>query len=356
MIKVFDFFSGCGGTSQGFVQAGLNVIAGLDVDNDSASTYRHNLSGTQFFQTDIRIFDEKVLSNFMDRDTPILFSGCAPCQPFSRQNRLQDKQDPRRSLLSEFGRFVTRWRPDYVFIENVPGLQRVTTTDGPLATFTSQLHDMGYTFASGVVPALAYGVPQVRERFILIASKRPGITLPKHTHGEELSRPATVEDWIRDLPPIEAGETHGSDPDHRAAKLSKLNLLRIAATPEGGGREAWPKKLWLDCHREHKGHSDVYGRLSWNKPASGLTTRCISYSNGRFGHPEQNRAISVREAACLQTFPRSYKFSGSLESRARQIGNAVPPLMAQKVGEAILAHALKCGFSPRPLRSRRRSP
>ncbi|HEX8954895.1 MAG TPA: DNA cytosine methyltransferase, partial [Burkholderiaceae bacterium] len=129
--------------------------------------------------------------------------------------------------------------------------------------------------------------------------------------------------------------------DHRAAALSKLNLARIAATPEGGGREHWPRRLLLDCHKGHAGHTDVYGRLAWDKPAAGLTTRCISYSNGRFGHPEQDRAISVREAACLQTFPTDFVFCGSLNSRAKQIGNAVPPLMARSVGQKIRDHLVR---------------
>jgi DNA (cytosine-5)-methyltransferase 1 len=134
------------------------------------------------------------------------------------------------------------------------------------------------------------------------------------------------------------------DPDHRAAGLSVTNLKRIAATPEGGGRDAWPRSLWLDSHKKFDGHTDVYGRLAWDRPASGLTTRCIRYSNGRFGHPDQNRAISIREAACLQTFPRKYRFAGSHESRARQVGNAVPPLMAKAIGKAFLAHARGAGF------------
>ena len=125
--------------------------------------------------------------------------------------------------------------------------------------------------------------------------------------------------------------------DHTAAKLSDLNIKRIKATPEGKGRESWPEELILKCHKKYKGHTDVYGRLSWDKPASGLTTRCISYSNGRFGHPEQDRAISVREAALLQTFPLDYSFTGSLVSKAKQIGNAVPPKMAEALGRAIIA-------------------
>jgi len=159
------------------------------------------------------------------------------------------------------------------------------------------------------------------------------------THGTARRPVATVRDWIDGLPAIAAGCTDSDDPDHRAAALSATNLRRIAATPEGGGREAWPRSLLLDCHRKFEGHSDVYGRLAWDRPAAGLTTRCISYSNGRFGHPNQDRALSVREAACLQTFPRRYRFVGSLESKARQVGNAVPPLMAKAIGKAFLAHA-----------------
>lgn len=125
--------------------------------------------------------------------------------------------------------------------------------------------------------------------------------------------------------------------DHTAAKLSAINIKRIQATPEGKGRESWPEDLILDCHRKYSGHTDVYGRLSWDKPASGLTTRCISYSNGRFGHPEQDRAISIREVALLQTFPFDYIFTGSMVSKAKQIGNAVPPKMAEALGKAIIS-------------------
>jgi DNA (cytosine-5)-methyltransferase 1 len=182
-------------------------------------------------------------------------------------------------------------------------------------------------------------VPQVRERLILIASRTGGLTLPQATHGDGLQPVSCVFDAIGGLPRLKAGEVDPDDSDHHAASLSPLNLRRIAATPVGGGRESWPKELLLDCHRGHRGHSDVYGRLSWKKPAASLTTRCISLSHGRFGHPEQHRAISAREAACLQTFPTTYQFYGSLESKARQIGNAVPPKFAEAIGSAIKAHA-----------------
>jgi DNA (cytosine-5)-methyltransferase 1 len=338
MIRVVDFFSGCGGTSLGFSQAGMRVVLGIDSDADAAATFQVNIKGARFLEDDICTVSAGELAPFLDASGPFLFSCCAPCQPFSKQNRLSRPHDPRRSLLGEFGRFVRRWRPEYIFVENVPGLQHVGNSEGPLSEFLTLLTKLRYSHVLAVLPALSYGVPQRRERLILLASKTPGLAIPPPTHGKKLRPVATVRDWIGDLPPLMAGESHPADSDHQASGLSMINLKRIAATPEGGGRDSWPKSLWLDCHKKFRGHSDVYGRLSWDRPAAGLTTRCISYSNGRFGHPIQDRAISVREAACLQTFPRHYKFMGSQESKARQIGNAVPPLMAKVIGEAIVSH------------------
>lgn len=345
--KVFDFFSGCGGTSYGLASAGMDVVFGLDFDKDSASTFRQNICPTMFIEDDIRNVSVEILKPLLDEiEGPIVFSGCAPCQPFSKQNRLSKASDPRRNMLREFARFVVRWKPDYVVVENVPGLQRVQSGKGPLGEFKRNLTRLGYSYVVGILPALSYGVPQIRERLILIASKVAGVSLPEPTHGEGLQAIVSVYDAIGDLPPLKAGEIHPADPDHQAAMLSPLNLQRIKATPVGGGRDSWPRRLWLDCHRGHRGHSDVYGRLSWNKPAASLTTRCISLSNGRFGHPEQHRAISAREAACIQTFPKSYRFCGNLESRARQIGNAVPPKFGAAIGQAIKRHIDGTNFHP----------
>lgn len=339
-IQVFDFFSGCGGSSCGFQQAGMKIVLGLDFDGDAAETFQANFPRAAFLQDDIRNLSTDVLRPFMkNRKYPILFSGCAPCQPFSRQNKYTSETDDRKYLLNEFVRFVKDWLPEYVFVENVPGMQKITEeNNGPLPSFLKLLKRLGYEFSFGVVPAMNYGVPQKRERFVLLASLGAKIQLPDATHGPELSPYTTVRTWIGDLPPLNAGEVSEADPDHVSAKLSDLNLLRIRSTPEGGGRHDWPSELWLDCHKTHNGHSDVYGRLAWDRPASGLTTKCISYSNGRFGHPVADRALSIREAACLQTFPRDYVFRGQLQSRARQIGNAVPPLMAKNVGKKIIKH------------------
>lgn len=341
MIKVFDFFSGCGGTSCGFQEAGLDIVLGLDVDADAAQTYRKNFPKSAFIEDDIRKLDVTVLAPWLaDRKNPILFCGCAPCQPFSKQNRQREQGDIRKSLLSEFGRFVEHWLPEYVFIENVPGMQKLDEFDGPLPAFKSLLTKLGYNFDIKVLPALWFGVPQTRERLVLLGSRVGEIRLPAPTHGPDKKPYSTVREWICGLAPLEAGQSDVKDPSHRAAALSKLNLARIKSTPEGGGRENWPQSLILNCHKDHVGHTDVYGRLAWDKPAAGLTTRCVSYSNGRFGHPDQNRAISAREAACLQTFPHSFIFCGSITSQAKQIGNAVPPLMARVVGNAIFDHSL----------------
>ncbi|MGW0353613.1 DNA cytosine methyltransferase [Nocardia nova] len=332
-ISVIDFFSGCGGTSQGFKQAGMNIVGGIDLDHDSASTFRRNFQGSAFIESDIRKIEFDQVAAMMPA-APTLFAGCAPCQPFSRQNKTANAEDPRRNLLYAFGDFVTTLKPEFVVVENVPGLQN-PRKGGPLNDFLRSLDQAGYSSRVKVLRALEYGVPQERRRLVVVASRLGDPSLPRATHVSNGKPATTVRQTIEKLPPIGDGETHPDDPDHTTMRLSELNKKRILATPEGGDRRNWPEDLILSCHSAHGGHTDTYGRLWWDRPASGLTTRCISYSNGRFGHPEQHRAISVREAASLQTFPDHFNFSGSLTSKARQVGNAVPPLMAQRIGEAL---------------------
>lgn len=339
-INVFDFFSGCGGTSRGFQDAGLNPVFALDFDKDAAATYAHNFSDTHVENRDITKFRTKALKPLIEshQGDPTLFCGCAPCQPFTKQNTNKPEKDRRVNLLNSFGRFVRAYRPDYIFIENVPGFQKLKK-DSPLEDFRSVLDGLEYFHKVQVVAAQDYGVPQLRRRLVLIASRVADIDFPHPTHGPDAdARYSSVRDWIADLPPLSAGEENSKLPNHRAAQLSDLNLERIRAIPPEGDRSCWPERLKLECHKKHKGHSDVYSRMKWDSPASGLTTRCISLSNGRFGHPEQHRAISVREAACLQTFPREFEFFGSLSSQARQIGNAVPAKLAEVFGHHFNAH------------------
>ncbi|HII3831087.1 TPA: DNA cytosine methyltransferase [Pasteurella multocida] len=336
-IDVFDFFSGCGGTSLGFKQAGMKVVFGLDFDKNASKTFQCNFPEAYVVHEDIAKVDTEIISHMLNGDSYSLFSACAPCQPFSSQNNKKSNNDPRRNLLNEFTRFVDRYLPDFIFIENVPGIQKINNYSTPFFNFLTKLDRLGYQYSYGVVSALWFGVPQDRKRLILLASKHKEITLPTITHDGIKKPYSTVRDWIFSLPKISHGEEHSEIQDHKSASLNELNLLRIHNTPEGGSRIDWPEYLKLECHKKHSGHQDVYGRLSWDKPSSVLTTKCTSYSNGRFGHPEQDRALSLREAALLQTFPMNYKFIGNFSEKARQIGNAVPPLMAEVVGKHIMS-------------------
>lgn len=351
-IKVFDFFSGCGGASKGFQNVGMDVVFALDNDSHAAETFKENFPGTRlleepefeegssgiyFLVQDIEKVPTESLQPLIDacKNSPLLFAGCAPCQPFTKQNTRRRSNDGREDLLGEFLRFVVHYKPTFVFVENVPGLQKLADEQGLFGGFLATLKEFGYEYCYEIVASQDYGIPQRRRRLVLLASLLGPIEFPTGTHGPGTPHPEyeKVRDWIGDLPPIEAGEAHPTIPNHRAAKLAPINVERIRATPEGGDRRDWPKYLQLRCHlKGYTGHTDVYGRMRWDRPASGLTTRCISLSNGRFGHPEQDRAISVREAACLQTFPLDFVFYGSLTSMARQIGNAVPVHLAECFG------------------------
>jgi DNA (cytosine-5)-methyltransferase 1 len=351
-VAVFDFFCGCGGTSSGFKKAGMDIVFALDIDSDAKATFTKNFPDTAFSSKSIRQLTYADLQPILEKHSKdhILFCGCAPCQPFTRQNTSSPKRDSRKNLLSRFGRIIERHLPDLVFVENVPGLQNVPKhKSGPLPAFEELLSKLNYHISYGVVAAQDYGTPQLRRRFVLLASKHGEIHIPEPTHGAGRKNPyKTVFDAIGDLPPIAAGENFESSVvfNHRAAALSDLNLKRIkASNHNGGGRKNWPVKLWPKCYlkedehgNKHTGHTDCYGRLWWNKPATGLTTRCISYSNGRFGHPEQDRSISVREAARLQGFDDNFEFTGNLSSMAKQIGNAVPVDLAFSIGKQIIEH------------------
>ena len=348
-VQVYDFFVGCGGASCGFHAAGMEIAFALDNDPSAKGTFEANFPNAHFEFADIRDIsvDATRLRVEAEQPHPVLFSGCAPCQPYTKQNTNRPKfdQDERVPLLARFGYCVERCRPDLVFVENVPGLQKLDSDSEPFGGFLSQLNAAGYKVDYRPMRLARYGIPQSRRRLVLVASRHGAVHLPDETHGPGTTnqRYDTVRDWISHLPPIQAGEEHKDVPNHRAANLSERNVDRVKATPEGGGHRDWPDHLKLECHKGFSGYSDVYGRMSWDTPASGLTTRCTSYSNGRFGHPEQNRAISIREAACLQTFPENFVFEGSMASMARQIGNAVPVRLAKLIGQQFIEHLKDVG-------------
>jgi DNA (cytosine-5)-methyltransferase 1 len=319
---------------------GIEPIAAVDFDPEAVATYAHNFPKARVFVRDIRGLRanslDRVIALAQATGAPLVFSACAPCQPFSKQRRSTNVDDDRADLLPHVLRFVRRFSPDAIFLENVPGLESGRGGSRAFDRVVRALRKGGYDVTHRKVEARRYGVGERRARLIVIASKHGQFTFPEATHGPGLLDYRTVRDAIAGFPALAAGEAHTTINGHRAARLSDLNLRRVKATPEGGTRRDWPDALWLDCHRGREtSYTDTYGRLRWDDPAPALTTRCISYSNGRFGHPVQDRAISPREAAAIQTFPDEFVFTGGPTSMARQIGNAVPPRLARVFGEAI---------------------
>lgn len=337
-VAVCDFFCGCGGTSEGLRSAGLTIAAGVDCDAVAGATYRHNFREAEFFEADIRRLRTDALDQAVPLSTDaLMFAACAPCQPYSTLRRGKQLASEDRTLLLRLLPFVERLRPSVILVENVPGMQAVPGRS-TWSRFLRELARLGYFRTWDIVDCRNYGVPQRRRRLVLLASRLGPIELPPPTHGPGLRPFTTVGDWISGLPPLRAGERDCADPNHWAGGLGPLNLERIQALKEGQGRENWPDHLWLDCHRGRRGHEDVYGRLHRQRSAPVLTTKCTDITNGRFGHPTQDRGLSVREAACLQTFPRTFHFVGGLRQMTQQVGNAVPVLLAERIGKHVLEH------------------
>ena len=337
-MNAVDFFCGGGGMTKGLSNAGIHVLFGLDLNPACEKTYENN-NHIPYLNRDIsQTTGAQLLEEFplLADNENLLLVGCAPCQPFSSQ-RHAEHEHVAINLLDEFGRIVEDLMPAHVLIENVPGIEQRGT--GVFNRFLNRLTRLEYNYEYRILNAKEYGVPQNRRRLILIASRLIAPIFPVITHGDGLLPYVTVYDAIHNFPEIEAGQIDNKVANHRAAGLSPLNMQRILATPhDGGGRVDWPPNLVLDCHANgHMGHTDVYGRMDWNSVSPTLTSKCYSLSNGRFGHPEQNRAISLREAAALQSFPNDYIFEGSMQEIGKQIGNAVPVVLAQRIGEQLLA-------------------
>ena len=337
-LKAVDFFCSVGGVSLGFQQAGIKVLGGIDIDESCKETYEKNIKA-KFLPKDVSNLEkEKVASFFGIRQNQddLIFVGCSPCQYYSNIKTDKKKSKDSRLLLADFQEFVEYYRPGYVFIENVPGLDK--NPKSPLGKFKKFLSQSGYVFDDDVLNAKHFGVPQKRRRYVLVATRvKKKINLPVADHKNIKTVKHAIGDYEK-FPQIKNGEKDSSSFIHSAANLSKLNLRRMKATPlNGGGRLDWKdKKLQPDCYTNHNGHTDVYGRLYWDKPSPTITTRFVSYSNGRYGHPEQDRAISLRAGATLQSFPEDYIFYSDRQGTiAKMIGNAVPPKLAQAIGKAL---------------------
>lgn len=339
-IQVVDLFCGVGGLTRGLLDAGLDVIAGFDIDPTCQFTYEHN-NGVVYHNENIRdVTGADINAIYADNAVKVLV-GCAPCQPFS-QMRFKlggaNEQDEKYNLLLEFGRLIRETLPSVISMENVPQIRETTIYE----QFLETLHECGYHIDARVIFCPDYGIPQTRRRFVLVGSLLGPIHIIDPTHNRN---EVHVQDFIGNLPHINAGEVDPNDPMHRSASLSQRNLQRIQASIPGGTWRDWPEELRCPCHRRESGqtYSSVYGRMTWEQIGPTITTQFYNYGTGRYGHPEQDRALSLREGALLQTFPLNYNFINPeapfvFSDIARHIGNAVPVRLGEIIGITIRNH------------------
>lgn len=339
LVSAVDLFCGAGGLSQGLSDAGVKVVCGVDLDPACEYPFESNI-GAPFLLRDVAELTADSLEPLWVRGAARLLAGCAPCQPFSPYRRGVDTTaEDQWPLLDHFGRLVEQTLPELVTMENVPRIKSAQV----FKDFTAGLIDLGYHVDWRTCHGPRFGLAQQRRRLVLLASRLGPITVPPGGVDEQSYR--TVRDVIGRLPPIAAGEVHRSDTLHRARTLSELNLRRIAASKPGGTWRDWPEELRAPCHRKASGASfqSVYARMEWDAPAPTITTLAHNFGTGRFGHPEQDRPLSLREAALLQGFPPGYRLvkDGApvrFDSLGRLIGNAVPPPLAAAVGTAVIEH------------------
>lgn len=337
--SIVDIFCGVGGLTYGFYLEGFDVVAGIDSDPFCRFAYEKN-NHAKFIQADVSTLDSRIITDlFSKRKTKILI-GCAPCQPFSSYtNKLSKKNQDQWALLRSFGRIIKEVQPEIVSMENVPSL----ASKPIFKDFVGTLHENHYHVWWSSVSCADYGVPQQRTRLVLLASKLGEIEMLPPTHTPE--NYVTVRGTIGHLPRVEAGNIHESDGLHRAGIMSDLNMERIKNSKPGGTWKDWDPELVAKCHIRESGESyyNVYGRMEWDKIAPTITTQFTGFGNGRFGHPVQNRGLSLREGALLQTFPPDYEFfePGSpyrLTHVAKHIGNAVPVMLARAIAKSIKRH------------------
>lgn len=366
MIKAIDLFSGCGGVSIGLTNAGFKVASAVEIDDQAVAAYKKYapLSHVNVLKEDICKLsgDAIIAAGGIKRDDIYLLAGCPPCQKFSMQNRKnyldENKKDEVKKLLMNFKRIIKEVYPPFVLMENVPGIK--SSYNGTiLREFLTELENKGgkpeerYHIEYAVLNAANYGVPQLRKRFVLHAVRCDvyqtlqdnnfAFGLPQATHSENgengLLPWVSVTEAFAGLPHIVAGQRYSDDiiKNHYCANLSETNIARmIAIRANGGSRTGLPDNLVLKCHREFGGHTDVYGIMDPDRPSPTMTGGCLSYTKGRFGHPVDNRAISVREAARLQTFPDDYIFGESITKAALEIGNAVPIRLVEASGRCLI--------------------
>lgn len=340
-FKAIDFFCGGGGMTCGLRQAGIDVIAGVDFDDNAKETYEFNNPGSVFVQKDVK----KLHSNYFEKnlgvqknDDHLIMVGCSPCQYYSIINTDHSKAELSKDLLMNFARFIEYYKPGYILVENVPGI--VTNKETILPKFLKKIEKLGYRHIEEIIDMSQYGVPQSRRRFSLIATRLEEVKISLPKKSEKVYTVSDVLGEKNGFEKIKAGHKDSSDFQHTVAGLSAASLNRMALTPHNGGnRLSWANQpqLQLNCYiGKDDIFKDNYGRMWWNKPSPTITTKFFSVSNGRFAHPEEDRAISIREGATLQSFPKDYVFkTNSIAGAARIIGNAVPCEYARRLGETI---------------------
>lgn len=342
-----DSFCGAGGLCLGLKRAGYKILLSFDIDPICINTINAN---PEYFQHQAEQADIKDMlnGNLMDRCSLkrgelFLLAGGPPCQGFSVQRRGSDV-DARNDLVLKYGQMIDELFPCYFVMENVSGLggKRGKTI---LEQLIERVQAIGYTVHVNLLDAQDYEVPQRRKRYIIVGERND---MGSHyTYPAVSDKTITVRDTIGHLPvPPTDGTDYPGIPWHRRDKLSELNLRRINALKEGQGRDDLPPELLADCHRiasDVIGYRNVYGRMAWDEVAPTITARFDSFTRGKFGHPDQPRSISLREGALLQTFPSNFVFTGNKVDVARQIGNAVPPTLAEKIGRSIIECYEKAG-------------
>jgi len=340
-ISAIDLFCGIGGLSYGLKKAGINVKLGIDQDKTCEYAYKYN-NKADFIGDDITNIDGKTLGNeYWAVDDIKIMVGCAPCQPFSsHSNKIKGKEKTIKwNLLNEFLRLIDETNPHIVSMENVPNLSNKII----FREFTDALKDKGYSLSYQNIYCPDYGIPQKRRRLVLLASRMGSIEIIPPTRMPNKYK--TTRQAIGHLPKLKNGEKSTKDRLHFTTELSEINLKRIKASKPNGTWLDWDVELRLECHKKSSGNTykSVYGRMSWDEPSPTITTQFYNYGTGRFGHPEQNRALTIREAAILQTFPKKYKFYKNsddikLTKIGTHIGNAVPVNLGLVVGKSIMNH------------------
>lgn len=335
-MKAIDFFCGAGGLTRGLLDAGIEVLAGVDTDKRLQQTYQNNNKPSEFICEDITQINIIELRKRLGivRGDVVLYAACCPCQPFSTLNR-NKRDDDRKALLISFAELVAKAPPDFILVENVPGLNNAYGSE-IYAEFIALIGKAGFkpenTYAE-LLDAQDFGVPQVRKRFILLASRNARVVRPRRS-----SYKPKVRHVLKKYPRIAAGAGSKKFLNHKARHLVPHHKRIVSAVPKDGGnrQDIADTSILLKCHQQNPtAHKDVFGRMAWDEPAPTLTCRCVEVYCGRFMHPRQNRGISLREAAALQTFSDRYEFFGTFYHIAEQIGNAVPVRFGKHLGKAI---------------------